>query len=104
MGISIVFISGKILSVSIIFFGVMNYVNALLYPIQSEALNELIPSEQRATIISIDSMIFSFSMICMFPLCGLFADKFNLHITFFVLGIIQILMMVLLINWKKDRK
>ncbi len=90
MGISIVFISGKILSVSIIFFGVMNYVNALLYPIQSEALNELIPSEQRATIISIDSMIFSFSMICMFPLCGLFADKFNLHITFFVLGIIQI--------------
>ncbi|WP_321825795.1 hypothetical protein [Clostridium butyricum] len=49
-------------------------------------------------------MMFSFSMICMFPLCGLFADKFNLHITFFVLGIIQILMMVLLINRKKDRK
>ena len=100
MGISIVFISVKILSVSITIFCVMNYVNALLYPIQSEALNELIPSEQKATIISIDSMMFSFSMICMFPLSGLFADKFNLHITFFVLGITQILMIILLINKK----
>ena len=100
MGVSIIFISGKILNVSIISFAVMNYVNALLYPIQSASLNELIPSEQRATIISIDSMIFSFSMICMFPLSGLIADNFNLHITFAILGIIQILLTILLIKKK----
>lgn len=103
MGISIVFISGKSLVISIIFFAVMNYVNSLLYPIQSTSLNKLIPSEQRATIISIDSMIFSLCMICMFPLCGLIADKFNLHVTFFALGIVQILLILLLVNKKRSK-
>ena len=102
MGISIVFISGKSLIVSILFFAVMNYVNAILYPIQSTSLNKLIPSEQRATIISIDSMIFSLCMICMFPLCGLIADKFDLHITFLALGIVQILLIILLVNKKRS--
>lgn len=102
MGISIVFISGKSLIVSILFFAVMNYVNAILYPIQSTSLNKLIPSEQRATIISIDSMIFSLCMICMFPLCGLIADKFDLHITFLALGIVQILLIILLVNEKRS--
>lgn len=102
MGISIVFISGKSLVISVIFFAVMNYVNSLLYPIQSTSLNKLIPSEQRATIISIDSMIFSLCMICMFPLCGLIADKFDLHITFLVLGIVQILLIILLVNKKRS--
>ena len=103
MGISIVFISGKSLVISIIFFAVMNYVNSLLYPIQSTSLNKLIPSEQRATIISIDSMIFSLCMIFMFPLCGLIADKFNLHVTFFALGIVQILLILLLVNKKRSK-
>lgn len=102
MGISIVFISGKSLIISILFFAVMNYVNAILYPIQSTSLNKLIPSEQRATIISIDSMIFSLCMICMFPLCGFMADKFDLHITFLALGIVQILLIILLVNKKRS--
>lgn len=100
MGVSIVFISGKSLIVSIVFFAVMNYVNSLLYPIQSTSINKLIPSGQRATIISIDSMIFSLTMICMFPLCGLLADKLSLHLVFLTLGIIQILLVALLINNK----
>lgn len=100
MGISIVMISGKNIVISVIFFAIMNYANAILYPIQSSSLNNLIPSSQRATIISIDSMIFSLAMICIFPICGLFADKLNLHITFFILGIVQILLMILLVNRK----
>lgn len=103
MGISIVFISGKSLIISILFFAVLNYVNSLLYPIQSTSLNKLIPSEQRATIISIDSMIFSLCMVCMFPLCGLIADKFNLHVTFFALGIVQISLVLLLVNKKRSK-
>jgi len=100
MGISIVMISGKNIVISVIFFAIMNYANAILYPIQSSSLNNLIPSSQRSTIISIDSMIFSLAMICIFPICGLFADKLNLHITFFILGIVQILLMILLVNRK----
>ena len=90
MGVSIIFISVNNIAVSIVFFGIMSYANALLYPIQSDSLNKLIPSEQRATIISIDSMLFSLSMICIFPICGLLADKFSLNKIFFILGIIQL--------------
>ncbi|CDM69965.1 putative transport protein [Clostridium bornimense] len=100
MGVSIVMISSKNIVISIIFFAIMNYANSVLYPIQSASLNKLIPSEQRATIISIDSMIFSFTMVCLFPVCGLLGDVFNLHITFFILGIIQVILIVLLINRK----
>ena len=100
MGVSILMISSKNIVISIIFFAIMNYANSVLYPIQSSSLNKLIPSEQRATIISIDSMMFSFTMVCLFPVCGLLGDVFNLHITFFILGIIQVILIVLLINRK----
>ena len=103
MGISIIMISGKNIAVSVIFFAIMTYANALLYPIQSSSLNKLIPSEQRATIISIDSMIFSLSMICIFPITGLIADMFDFHITFFILGVIQITLIVLLVNIKQKK-
>lgn len=101
MGVSIVMISSNNIVISIIFFAIMNYANSVLYPIQSASLNKLIPSEQRATIISIDSMMFSFTMVCLFPVCGLLGGVFNLHITFFILGIIQVLLILLLINRKK---
>ncbi len=104
MGVSIVMISGNNSVVSIIFFAIMTYANALLYPIQSTSLNKLIPSGQRATIISVDSMIFSLTMVCIFPVCGLMADKFDFHITFFILGVVQILLMILLLNRKHKSK
>lgn len=104
MGISIIIISFGNLIASIIFFGVMNYANSILYPIQSTSLNKLIPSAQRATIISIDSMIFSISMVCLFPLSGFIADMFNLRIAFLSLGIVQILFISLLINKKRINK
>ena len=50
------------------------FANAALYPIQSDSLNALIPSEQRATLISVDSMCFSIVMIVLFPLAGALAD------------------------------
>ena len=67
MGISILFVSGNGLVISVAAFFVAGYVNSLIYPIASAALNELIPSEQRATIISIDSMCFSIAMVFFFP-------------------------------------
>lgn len=55
-------------------FSVASFCNSLLYPIQSSMLNALIPSEQRATLISVDSMFFSIAMIIIFPVTGAVAD------------------------------
>lgn len=53
---------------SVIAFASAGFFNSVLYPIQSDALNQRIPSEQRATLISVNSMFFSVAMIVMFPL------------------------------------
>ncbi len=47
-----------------------NCLPALVTPIRSNFINQLIPSEQRATINSIDSLCYSVMMIPFFPLCG----------------------------------
>ncbi len=96
MGAGIIAMSGHNLIVSVIAFGVINYANSVLYPIQSTAINELIPSGQRATIISVNSMLFSVIMIVLFPICGLIADQMNLHLTFLLLGLLQLIVMVVL--------
>lgn len=103
MGISIFFVSGNRLVVSIAAFLVAGYVNSLIYPIASAALNELIPSEQRATIISIDSMCFSIGMVCFFPVTGLVAEVWNLHEAFLLLGIIEILLTAILVSCYKKK-
>jgi MFS family permease len=99
MGFGILAMSRHNLIVSIIAFGIINYANAVLYPIQSAAINELIPSKQRATIISVNSMLFSVLMMILFPICGLVADHFDIHLAFFILGLLQLVIMVVL-----DRK
>lgn len=93
MGIGIIIMSRHNLVASVISFAVINYANAALYPIQSQAVNELIPSKQRATILSVNSMIFSIFMIVLFPICGFIADKSNLHFVFMILGGFQLLIM-----------
>lgn len=63
-----------------------NFFNSVLYPVQSEQLNSLIPSEQRATLISVNSMFFSIGMILLFPAVGVFADQWGLTISFVGIG------------------
>lgn len=101
MGISIIIISLNNAFLAVAFFAIMNYANSFLYPIQSNSLNKLIPSGQRATILSIDSMLFSMFMVLLFPLSGLLADKLNLNYTFFGLGILQITLMIILLRKKR---
>ena len=66
------------LFVSIVAFTAAGFFNAVLYPVQSEQLNSLIPSGQRATLISVNSMFFSIAMILLFPLAGFLADLWGL--------------------------
>ena len=67
-------------------FVISSFFNAVLYPVESECLNRLIPSEQRATLISINSMFFSVMMIVMFPIAGFLAGIWNLPIVLMGFG------------------
>lgn len=78
-----------------------SFFNAMLYPLQSASLNRLIPSEQRATIISVGSMIFSVFMIVLFPVMGFAADNFGLHVSFLIAGTCEVCSMLLISNKKK---
>ncbi len=51
-----------------------NFMTAVLDPIRSASINKLLPSEQRATLISVDSLVFSVEMILIFPCIGMIAD------------------------------
>jgi len=83
--------------IAILCFGIMGFVNTLLYPMQSASLNALIPSEQRATIISVSSMTFSMFMLILFPSIGAFADKFGLARAFTGVGMLIIIEVLLLL-------
>lgn len=70
---------------------VATFCNSLLYPIQSNALNQRIPSAQRATLISVNSMFFSVFMILFFPMVGAVADRIGLAHAFCGIGAIVLL-------------
>ena len=71
---------------SVIALSLAGFCNSVLYPIQSNVLNQLIPSEQRATLISVNSMFFSIGMIILFPIAGFLADYFGLANVFALIG------------------
>jgi MFS family permease len=52
-----------------------NGLYAILVPIFSNYFNQMIPSNVRATFISVSSMMFSLAMIVCFPLAGFFIEK-----------------------------
>lgn len=101
MGLSILGMSFHSLGTAVLMFLIASFANALLYPIQSDSLNRLIPSEQRATIISVNSMLFSLMMIVIFPLAGFAAELMGFGKTFFFLGTAQLLFILLLLGRKK---
>ena len=85
--------SGHIV-ISIIAFMIAGFCDSVLYPIQTESLNQLIPSEQRATLISVDSMFFSIVMIIIFPIAGKIADFLGLVSMFPIIGTILLLFII----------
>lgn len=85
---------------SVAAFALAGFSNAALYPVQSESLNELIPSEQRATLISVDSMFFSVFMIFLFPAAGVLADRWGLRT---VLAGIGALLLAFIGRWTQKR-
>ncbi len=75
---------------------VSDFFNSVLYPIQSDTLNRLIPSAKRATLLSVNSMFFSIFMILMFPLVGAIADVVGLAVSFIIIGIFVLVVVPML--------
>ena len=64
---------------------------AVYQPIYFNDLQGYLPSSVRATMLSINSMLFSLSMIVIFPLTGWLIDRWGLVAVFLVLGLILLL-------------
>ena len=68
-----------------------NALYAVYQPIYYNDLQVYLPSSVRATMLSINSMMFSLSMIVIFPLTGWFIDTCGFVAVFLVLGIVTLL-------------
>lgn len=88
LAVGMCFMSSETAWISILGFGIGSMANASLYPLQSKELNMRIPSNQRATVISVSSMVFSMVMIILFPLIGFLANYLDLGQLIFWLGVL----------------
>ena len=78
---------------------------AVYQPIYFNDLQGYLPSSVRATMLSINSMLFSLSMIVIFPLTGWLIDRWGLVAVFLVLGLILLLIYpILIISLKRMGK
>ena len=82
-----------------------NGLYAVYQPIYFNDLQGCLPSSVRATMLSINSMLFSLSMIVIFPLTGWLIDRWGLVAVFLVLGLILLLIYpILIISLKRMGK
>ena len=82
---------------AVIFFLIMSIVEGLAYPIFSDYINSLIPSEYRATILSMESCFFSIFMIVIFPLVGYISEIFGMSLGFVMSTTIYIPLMIFIV-------
>lgn len=69
-------------------FVLVNGLASLLFPIKSTWINDLVPSSQRATLNSVDSLCFSLMMIPLFPVLGFLMEKTSYAVMFTALGLL----------------
>jgi MFS family permease len=63
----------------------------IVFVVMNDYINKLIPSENRATILSFASMVFSLFMITLFPLVGFLGDRYSLGFAIKCLGGLSII-------------
>ncbi|MBN2878707.1 MAG: MFS transporter [Clostridia bacterium] len=67
-------------------FVILSAIEGILFVSVSDYINKLIPSKQRATILSLQSMMFSVYMIIIFPVAGKIGDVYGLGLAFTVIA------------------
>ena len=84
------------------FFIVTGFIEGVLVVVVSDYLNKLIPSEIRATVLSVQSLFFSLVMIILFPLIGVAADVFSFRESFIFMAVIaSLLSMIAFVKIKR---
>jgi len=71
---------------SIFFYIIISVIESVIFIASNDYVNKLIPSENRATIISFSSMAFSFMMVVVFPLFGNIAENHSFKTAFLILA------------------
>ena len=90
---------------SAFFFIASGFLEGILQVTISDYVNRLIPSEYRATILSLQSMFFSMGMIILFPLMGFLSDSVSMQSAFITAAVLASaggLLFLLRDNIKKD--
>lgn len=77
---------------------------AFFLPLFNNDLQVMIPSDVRATMLSVTAMFFSLFMIVIFPMTGFLIDWLGFSLTFLLLGIVLMLLAPLLILKRNDLK
>jgi MFS family permease len=75
----------------------MGFIDSTFYVVLSSYINHLIPSEQRATLLSFSSTIFSVFMIIFFPIVGYLGDEIGLSGAFMMLAVVLTLITTVII-------
>ncbi len=73
-------------NVALIPFCVISVLETVIFVSTRSYINRIIPSAQRATILSLESTLFSLVMIAIFPLFGAVSDHLGIADTFLLLG------------------
>ncbi|MBN2605084.1 MAG: MFS transporter [Bacilli bacterium] len=78
-------------------FILLGFLESIFYVVLLDYMNKIIPSEIRATALSVSGLMFSLVMIVIFPIIGYLGDMYSLPVGFFVLAIIVTLFYVFLL-------
>ena len=73
----------------------IGFIDSLMFVVMNSYMNHMIPSEQRATLLSFSSMVFSIIMIIFFPVVGFVGDILGLANTFLILAVILTVITIL---------
>lgn len=88
-------------------FILLSGIEGILFVSLGDYINRLIPSEQRATILSLQSMVFSIFMIILFPTIGKLGDIYGLNFAFKIIAILSTIVlssMVILVRKRGNKK
>lgn len=87
-----------------VFYVIIGIADSIVCVTTGDYINKLIPSKSRATILSFQSMIFSFFMILLFPLIGKIGDAASLDIAFIFMAVVgSVLAIINLCVFKSEK-
>lgn len=78
---------------------VLGALNTLVFVFTNERINEKIESAQRASLLSVNGMVYSVVMVVIFPLIGYIGDLTQLRIALMVLAFFTGLMALIFMRW-----